>query len=1182
MPNAGLTKMAEVTTNYFVCTLGEAGQEDIDRPFANVNALITKQRGDNPDAPAIGFYIGSGSSITDTLETKVLTFRDVYTTTVNTATLISRSLDTASGKTVGLLGDSSPAFLFTWLGCIRLGHPVLLLAPQLAATAVAHLCRICEVGTLFTDEKHEGLAEEACRQAQGSQPSGLRKILMPFTDDQEVFNLIEQDLTQEPLEPAIAEDSIAYLHHTSGTSSGLPKPIPQTHHGAVAVLPALNGKNQATFTTTPLYHGGPADIFRAWTSNAMIWLFPSKDIPITANNIKKCLESAETSASSEKASSVKYFTSVPYVLQMMAGDGEGLKWLQKMDLVGVGGAALPAKVGDDLVEQGVNLVSRFGSAECGFLLSSHRDCAKDKDWQYLRMNEKSPLVFESREEQLHELVIKPEWPHMAKKNRDDGSYATADLFEKHPAIPHAWRYHSRADSQLTLITGKKFDPASTEHDIVAASTLISDVLLFGNGKPYPGALIFRAENAKNMSDTDLLKEVSHVVEKINAGNQKHARLPRNMLVVMPFDNEPLEKSSKGTILRNKAEARYESVIEEAYNNVTPTNADVPDSEVPKAILELTTSVVGHDTITMDGDLFTQGVDSVACVQIRHGVSQLLPKDAKALPLTVVEDSGTISELANMVIQLRQGGTGEKVDEKVLVPELIKQHSRLDSNRPVEGMIDGIVTVIEPPGKTVLLTGATGSLGSHVLSQLLQNQKIHHTYVLVRGATPQAAKERVHKALSTRKLSIPDDFDEKVTILQCKLSDPDLGLTFQDYSNLQSDVDIVLHMAWSVNFLISLRSFTPHFAGIQNLLNLCQSSTQRKAPRFVFCSSVASVSSFCSTKSEAGSVPEEVQTDLAVSGSTGYARSKLTAELILTNAATNTPSLRNRITIVRVGQLSADTKHGIWSSSEAYPQILATAKLTDGALPDLGLDERLTWLPVDVSAKAFVEASLTEPEIIGDMPTEHVRHKLEQKQQTSFPLTDQGKNMDTQKLDTAAVKVVHLLNPDQSKTFTDFAKRLQDLQRQTPTNTAEGTGDQNIEIVPAQQWLDQLNHLSSNSESSPEAQKSLRLLPFWKQVYGDRQLSPQSTSTETASTTPSGLVFDMHNSLIAMPALSHWLGLSTIEGRKARGQAPQINGDAGAQTTKAEPVDEVVDDVDNELLRQDYVLKIWNWVRENVP
>jgi non-ribosomal peptide synthetase component F len=55
------------------------------------------------------------------------------------------------------------------------------------------------------------------------------------------------------------EYNVAYIHHTSGTSSGLPKPIPQTHHAAVSVLPCLDDHDFATFTAAPLYPGGISD-----------------------------------------------------------------------------------------------------------------------------------------------------------------------------------------------------------------------------------------------------------------------------------------------------------------------------------------------------------------------------------------------------------------------------------------------------------------------------------------------------------------------------------------------------------------------------------------------------------------------------------------------------------------------------------------------------------------------------------------------------------------------------------------------------------------------------------------------------------------------------------------------------------------------------------------------------------
>ena len=107
-----------------------------------------------------------------------------------------------------------------------------------------------------------------------------------------------------------------------------------------------------------------------------------------------------------------YFSSVPYVLQMMEADENALEYLKAMELVGVGGAALLTEVGDRLVKKGVKLVSRFGSTECGFLMSSHRGYFVDQDWQYLRSDCAKHLRFESREDNLYELIVMPGWPHM--------------------------------------------------------------------------------------------------------------------------------------------------------------------------------------------------------------------------------------------------------------------------------------------------------------------------------------------------------------------------------------------------------------------------------------------------------------------------------------------------------------------------------------------------------------------------------------------------------------------------------------------------------------------------------------------------------------------------------------------------------------------------------------------------
>jgi acyl-coenzyme A synthetase/AMP-(fatty) acid ligase len=418
--------------------------------------------------------------------------------------------------------------------------------------------------------------------------------------------------------PTAKENDVAYIHHTSGTSSGLPKPIPQTHRGGVGVFPSFDGANSATFTTTPLYHGGVADCFRAWTSGAMIWLFPGDRCPITTKNILSCIDVSEREVESRSLPPVKYFSSVPYVLQMLAEDNAGVQMLQRMDIVGVGGAALPPQVGDDLVNQGVRLVSRFGSAECGFLLSSSRDFEADKDWQYLRLppHSENLLQFQQHpsDERLFELMVLPQWPHIAKRNRQDGSFATSDLFERHPTIQNAWKYHSRSDSQITLLTGKKFDPAPIEDDIASKSQLIREVLVFGDGKQVPGALIFLASR-----DTSVNDDIWKTVQAVNQKGQSHTRILRERIKILGPNIPSLARSSKGTLLRAAANETFAQHIEQVYihggANIAQRVA-IQDQDVKQFIRELVNGYLVKPLADDNADFYKCGVDSATCTQIR--------------------------------------------------------------------------------------------------------------------------------------------------------------------------------------------------------------------------------------------------------------------------------------------------------------------------------------------------------------------------------------------------------------------------------------------------------------------------------------------------------------------------------------------------------------------------------------
>lgn len=246
-------------------------------------------------------------------------------------------------------------------------------------------------------------------------------------------------------------------------------------------------------------------------------------------------------------------------------------------------------------------------------------------------------------------------------------------------------------------------------------------------------------------------------------------------------------------------------------------------------------------------------------------------------------------------------------------------------------MQAVITTLQnkrPADKHKILTGATGTLGSHILGQLVKKPHVTRVWCLVRAPSPLAAQLRVLSTISSKAISSLSVKElGKISCIPADLSLPTLGLNEEVVEDLKSTLTTVIHSAWAVNFNIGVRSFEAHhIRGIYNLLNFCLATQTVQPARLFFCSSISAAAG---TPIPA-TIRETYVENLAHAQHMGYARSKVVTEHIIRAAAAKTGM---RAKVLRLGQIIGDTEHGMWNTTEAIPLMIQSVN-TIGALPAL--------------------------------------------------------------------------------------------------------------------------------------------------------------------------------------------------------------------------------------------------------
>ncbi|KAM3498789.1 hypothetical protein MY10362_007905 [Beauveria mimosiformis] len=745
-----------------------------------------------------------------------------------------------------------------------------------------------------------------------------------------------------------AEFDPVIILHTSG-STGTPKPIycnqglfasADNYHnfpeyeGFTFIMEAMATSSKNTYCHLPLFHAFGLYCF---VNISGFWGKPMSlaigDKPLTAENVVEGCEAAGCDA----------LVLPPSIVEDISKLDGGVEKLKQLSYVCCGGGGISPDIGNDITSKGVKLANCISSTEYQIYPLYWQTNYQNWDW-FILDNEQFGCRYDHVEDNIYEqtIVRKEPFQPIFYTFPDKTEYKTGDLFEKHPTLPGHWRSQGRMDNIIVFSNGEKLNPVSIENTVTLHPD-IRQALVVGHGHFQAGMILEPAQWPLDSAQKEaLIEKVWPVIEKANAATVEHGRIARH-LVTLSDPEKPFLYSAKGSLRRGAVIKLYKKEIEALFSAqevIKPAQLNTATLEsLTASVRSLFNSVSPGGTIEDEDDFFLHGIDSLQVINMAKRIAAGLKaagvaQDRAVLAPRDIYAESTISKLASFLFSRIHGtqSNGAHSQEEMLQALVDKYSAGLakrSDNRPPA----------KSTGKTVLLTGSTGSLGSYFLHFLIQDPKVAKVVCLNRSQDGG----RVKQLEANKERGLSTDLD-KVAFFQADLSRPDLALEAHDLVRLQESVDVIIHNAWPVNFNISVQSFEGHIRGVRHLIDFVQNTAVKASITFI--SSIGTVDKW----SDASAVPETNLTDLNLAAM-GYGQSKQVSSIVLDTAAkvAGIPAA-----VVRLGQVAGPTTQlGSWNAHEWLPTIIDSS-VQLGSLPDTLGSMQVDWVPVDNVARTILD------------------------------------------------------------------------------------------------------------------------------------------------------------------------------------------------------------------------------------
>ena len=285
-------------------------------------------------------------------------------------------------------------------------------------------------------------------------------------------------------------------------------------------------------------------------------------------------------------------------------------------------------------------------------------------------------------------------------------------------------------------------------------------------------------------------------------------------VFVALDTLPLNSVTGKANRKALPEPPRKSAADIDLPNLLP---DASDADRQDAMLAIWHQMLGLTSGSMDPEdnFFDFGGHSLLAVELTVATETVFGHSLNAKEIYA---HPTVDDL--LAFMAGQAGTGDKqpislADEAQLDSEIVEQ---------IESSVVDEVAVL-PDAQSVFITGTTGFLGAFLLRQLIDTTpETVELHCLVRTKNGASPLERIIDNLIYYGLW-DTGVTDRVVALNGDLSQPQLGVTENEWENLAESANMIFHCASLVNYAYPYEIIKPHtVGGTQEILRLASLNT----------------------------------------------------------------------------------------------------------------------------------------------------------------------------------------------------------------------------------------------------------------------------------------------------------------------------------------------------------------------